>query len=267
MTVNERRQADIDKLLRPAYPAVALKLVEDETVVPSDALRPYRDKGKHIALCQAFALTRRHNKTVYMRKEDHWCWNPLITYGAVKCGRGDPGFDEICKVIGIKDPEKAADFVDNFPKLPYGKYCGILTAPLDKADFEPDILLLYCSNAQLRTMLLAIKTQTGTMLDSSFDPIDSCVYSVIPPILEGNYRITLPDPGEYERALTGENEIIFSVPKQRMSEFFAGVDVLLNRGMTNDSFKMEMKEDFARPPFYNTLFSLWGLDTGEDWDK
>ena len=185
----------------------------------------------------------------------------------VKCNRGDPGFNEICKVIGIKDAVKAADFVENFPRLPFGKYKGILTSPLAKADFEPDILLVYCINSQLRTLLFAVKNQTGKMLDSSFDPIDSCVYSVIPPLLEGNYRITLPDPGEYERALTSENDIIFSVPKQRINELFTGIEELLTRGMTNDSFRMTMKDDFSRPEFYNTLFSLWGLETGEIWDK
>jgi len=267
LSINKERQADLNELLKLRYPAVALKLVEEESVVPPNALRPFADKGKHIALCQAFAMSRREGKTVYMRKEDHWCWNPLIAYGVVKCNRGDPGFDDICKKIGIKDPEKAAEFMENFPRLPLCKYKGILTAPLAQADFEPDVILIYCLSGQLRSLLMAVKSQTGKMLESSFDPIDSCVHSVIPPILEGNYRITLPDPGEYERALTGENEIIFSVPKQRISELMTGIKELLARGMTYDSFKMVMKEDFPRPKFYNTLFSLWGLETGEVWDK
>jgi len=267
LKINSQRQQLMDKLFRLRYPAVAIKFIEDESQVPENAFRPFRDKGKHIAICQAYAMARRQGKVIYMTKEDQWCWNPLVTYGMVKFERGNPDFDLISSFMGIKDKEKADDFVEKFPKLPYGKYCGTLCAPLDKADFEPDIMLIYCTNAQLRFMLMGVMNQTGEMLDSSFTPLDSCVYSVIPPFHEGNYRITLPDPGEYERALVGEDEIIFTVPYQRMDEFYAGLAYLDGRGQTVNTFSPMMKEDFQRPPFYNTVFEMWGLEQGELWDR
>ena len=258
----------INELLGLRYEPVALRLVEAGGDVPADAYRPKDDGGKHLALCQAFALSGRNGMTVYMRKEDHWCWNPLIAFGHVKCReRGDPGFDIICKTIGIADPAAAEEFVGAFETLPFGKYDGILTAPLSKADFPADVWLIYCNNGQLRTILRAVKTQTGKLLKSEFDALDSCLYSVIPPIKTGEYRITLPDPGEYERALTDENMIIFSVPAARFDEFLAGAKCLVEARMANNSLHMEMKEDFARPPFYNELFSLWGLDQGQDWHR
>ncbi|NLO98310.1 MAG: hypothetical protein GX091_09645, partial [Peptococcaceae bacterium] len=55
---------------------------------------------------------------------------------------------------------------------------------------------------QLLNILLAIKFKTASLIDSQFDPIDSCVFSTIPVIKNGKYRITLPDPGEHERAMT-----------------------------------------------------------------
>lgn len=257
----------MDEVLRLRYPPVALKFVEREEDAPVDALRPKRDMNKHIALCQAFALARRQGRVVYMRKEDQWCWNPMITYGMVEFEKGTEAFDLISSTMGVDDPEKADDFVARFPRLPYQKYDGVLIAPLQKAEFAPDILLTYCRNSQMRVILMGLMTQTGAMLDSSFTPLDSCVYSVVPPFLEGKYRITLPDPGEYERALTGEDEIIFTVPYQKWDEFCAGMQALRTNGNTLDSFYPMMKEDFSRPPFYNRLFTLWGLDTGEDWDK
>ncbi len=267
LSKNNERQQLLDKLLRLRSRAVALKFIENESDVPETAFRPLRDKKKHIALCQAFSLARRQGKTVYMQKQDHWCWNPLVTYGMVECERGTPAFDEISKFMGIPDKEKADDFVEAFPKLPYNKYAGTLVAPLDTADFEPDVILIYCSNSQLRFMLMGVTAQTGGMLDTSLTPLDSCVYSVIPPFLEGKYRVTLPDPGEFERALTDENEIIFTIPYQKIDEFFSGMQHMSSRGMTVNTFQPMMKEDFARPPFYNTLFEFWGLDTGELWDR
>ena len=262
---NIKRHELMVKLVGLRYPAVTMKLIEDEADVPADAVVPLRDMGKHIALCQAFAFARRQGKIIYMRKEDHWCWAPILTYGMIPKELGREGFYKLHEKMGA--PKETADaFVDSFPYLPYGKYKGVLIAPLDKTDFEPDLTMIYCKNDQLRVLLMAINHMTHTLLDSSFNPIDSCVYAVLPPILSGNYRITLPDPGEYERGLTPEDDIILSIPAQRVDEFYEGVAFQADHGDRN-SFYMTMKEDFERPPIYNVIFEAWGLDTGSDWDK
>lgn len=265
LELNKKRQELMDKLVGLRYPAVALKMIEDEADVPAEAVRPMKDWGKHIALCQAFAFARRQDKIIYMEKRDHWCWNPILTYGMIDKELGKEGFRAMNRFMGA--PEDSSDaFVESFPYLPANKYKGILVAPLTKADFQPDVTMVYCKNDQMRLFLMAVDSQTHKLLDSSFAPIDSCTYAVIPAILEGNYRITLPDPGEFERALTPEDDIIFSVPKQREEEFYKGVEQQGNFGPRN-SFFMNMKEDFPLPPIYNPLFETWGLDTGEVWDK
>ena len=86
-------------------------------------------------------------------------------------------------------------------------------------------------------------------------------------ITEGKYRVTVPDPGEYERAFAGDDELIFSIPAQKIDEFFAGIDHQINLGRSLNSYYPAMKEDFARPPFYNRVFESWGMATSELWDK
>ena len=266
LETNRARQTAIEKLLLLRYPVIALKLIEDEAEVPAEAVRPLRDWGKHIALCQAFAFSRRQNKVIYMEKTDHWCWAPLISYGMVDGGPGTVAWEETVRTIGVADKAKSEKFVGSMPGLPLGKYRGILTAPLSAADFAPDVLLIYGSTGQIRLALMAINSQSGEMVDSSFAPLDSCVYSVIPAVENGEYRITLPDPGEYERAFV-DNEVILTVPQQKFEEFFAGVEYQNGFGRTINSFFPTMKEDFPRPPFYNRMFASWGMETGDDWDK
>ena len=262
---NKARQALLEKLTGLRYPAVALKMIREESEVPAGAWQPFKDQGKHIALCQAFAYARRQGKTVYMEKEDHWCWNPIITYGYIDKELGKEGFRAIAKAYGTSSASGEA-FVEGFPALKAEEYRGILTAPLDKADFQPDVTMLYCKNDQLRVILMAVDTQTHALLHSSFSPVDSCTYAVIPAILEGSYRITLPDPGEYERALTPEDDIIFTVPRQREEEFYRGVAQQAAHGDRN-TFFMTMKEDFGRPKMYDILYETWGLMTGDPWEK
>ena len=115
-------------------------------------------------------------------------------------------------------------------------------------------------------MIWGIKSETGKMLETSFDAIDSCIHAIVRPMQDGQYRITIPDPGDQERALASKNEIIMSVPFDRLDELMKGTKAITSRGVGYKGMKMEMKYDFARPPFYNTLYKIWGLDQGEDWE-
>lgn len=248
---------ELENLLLLRTAPIAVKMLEKEADIPKEAIRPKRDRGHHLAQCQAFALTRRKGETIAMLKEDNWCWAPLIGYGLVE------PLDEkaISPMIYIVENMKAAQKIArNFPRLEYGKYIGILTAPLKTASFKPDMVLIYSNTAQLRGMLLAVKYKEGNLVKSEFDPIDSCVYSVVPVIKGGEYRITLPDPGEYERAMTGEDEIILSVPPAKLEELVTGLRFFEEIKLGYTHLNMQMMPDFPQPPFYKDLFKMWGLD-------
>lgn len=248
---------ELEKLVRLKTAPIAVKMLEKETDIPKEAIRPKRDRGHHLAQCQVFALTRRKGETIAMLKEDNWCWAPLIGYGLV------PPFDEetISPMIYIVENLKAAKKVfKTFPRFEQGKYIGILTAPLKTTSFQPDMVLIYSNTAQLRSMLMAIKYKKGKLVKSEFDPIDSCVYSIVPVIQNGEYRITIPDPGEFERAMAEEGEIILSVPAAKMEELVTGLRFFEEIKLGYSHLNMQMMPDFSQPPFYQDLFKMWGLD-------
>lgn len=249
------------------YEPIAVKMINNEKDVPENAIHPMRDLGKHMALCQAFAMARRDGKTIYMDKTSEWCWNPLIGFGLVECNEGTEAFELISKFLGIKEIDASRAFFAAFPKLPAGRYTGIAVAPLAAADFEPDVLLIYCNNAQLRSLAWAIKNETGKIIETQIDAIDSCVYACVVPMKTGEYRVTLPDVGEYERAMADENEIILSVPGGRIDELIDGLNAFYYRKMGYTQLTKEMVLDFPRPPFYNELFNIWGLDQGKNWTR
>ena len=251
---------ELEKLLHLKTSPIAIKMLEKEEDIPKEAVRPKRDRGYHLAQCQAFAMTRRNRETIAMLKEDNWCWAPLIGYGLVE------PFDEDTispRIYIVENMEAAKNVAKNFPHLEHGKYIGIVSAPLKTASFEPDLVLIYSNTAQLRSELLAVKYKEGFLVTSKFDPIDSCVYSVVPVILNGQYRITLPDPGDYERAMAGEDEIIFSVPAGKLEELISGLRHFEKMKMGYTHFTTVMQPDFPQPPFYKELFRKWGLDVAE----
>jgi uncharacterized protein (DUF169 family) len=235
---------ELEKALLLKTSPIAVKMLETEKDIPEGAFRPKRDRGYHLAQCQAFAMTRRQGMTIAMLKEDHWCWAPLLAYGLVEDPH-DPFLDKFL----------------NFPCFEYGKYIGMVTGPLRSANFEPDMVLVYSNTAQLREMIMVPKFQDNTLVKSEFDPIDSCVYSVVPVITDGQYRITLPDPGEVSRAFAGDDEIIFSIPANKVGSIAEGVkrsaEMKLN---AEDWSHILLRPDFPRPDFYIDLFRKWGLD-------
>lgn len=224
---------------------IAVKMLEREEEIPEGAIRPKKDKGYHLAQCQAFAMTRRQRLTIAMLKEDHWCWAPLLAYGMVE---------------NIHHPivDSQTPFL---PRFETGKYIGIVTGPLRSANFEPDMVLIYCNTLQLREMIGVSKNQDKALVKSEFDPIDSCVYSIVPTIRDRQYRITLPDPGEYSRAAAGDDEIIFSVPKEKLEALVQGVkQSAMMKQNPDDWSHLMLCTDFPRPDFYKELFKNWGLD-------
>ena len=236
---------ELERLMRLHTSPIAVRMLEKEADIPEGAVRPWKDRGQHIAQCQAFALSRRQKESVAMLEEDSWCFAPIIAYG----------YED-----RPQDPELQA-FLE-FPTFPRDKYIGLISAPLATANFEPDVVIIYANTTQLRNMLMPLSFQHKDEIDYNFFP-PACAYQVIPVMESGRYMITLPDPGDYMRALAGEDEIILSVPAANMEELVSGIRRMREGEYSFERTGMYMLHDFPQPEFYQMLFRRWGL-TGKD---
>jgi uncharacterized protein (DUF169 family) len=230
---------DLEKTLILRTSPIAIKMLEKESDIPKGAIRPKKDRKCHLAQCQAFALSRREGTTVVMLKEDNWCPTSVIAYGLEK------------------KPESLAKWVHPYDCFDHGKYIGIVSAPLKSADFLPDVVTLYLKPAQLRGLLLSLKVEDVPLVSGHYFP-PSCGWMVVEPMKTGKYWVVMPDPGEYQRALTEEGDMIFSIPQGKMPALMAG---LKQGGMFSyRDHAMAMLPDFERPQFYVDLFKSWGLE-------
>jgi len=259
-TVNKYGTDLLNMLVLRTYP-IAIKMLKDESEIPKGALRPKKDLGEHYSACQAFGIVRRRGTSLAMFIEDHWCFEPIIGYGLAEPpedfmeGAGSDFF--------IMDKKAAKARNNSIPIMPYGKYKGMVLAPLHKANFVPDLTVIYCNATQLRHMLFAMMRENGYSVSSTIDPLWSCVYSVVPSLLTGDCKVTVPDPGEFERGGVGDDEMMLSIPKERMEEMMSGVYHYDKMGMGYRSFGREIKGDFKQPPFYKKYFKKWGLEVQE----
>ena len=215
-------------------------MLESETDIPPEAVQPKKDRDYHLAQCQAFSLSRRDGDTIAMLAEDNWCPAPVIAYGLVERPESPTW--------------RARETYDCFD---HGKYIGILTAPLKTASFIPDVVIIYADTNQLRSLLLSMRQEDRPVVGGHFFP-PSCAYAVVTVMKTGEYRVVLPDPGEYARALTQAGEMMFAVPRERL----AGLVADYQKYEKESSFAHEsmiMRPDFTQPDFYKEMFKNWGL--------
>ena len=95
--------------------------------------------------------------TIAMFVEDHWCFAPIISYGLV-----EPPADYLegfAKSFFLADKECR-------PTRPRGDASTGWRVPRDgdrpsnEADFEPDVVMIYCTPGQLRHLLISLRICT-----------------------------------------------------------------------------------------------------------
>lgn len=257
----------LQELLRLRCSPIAMKVLYAEDEIPEGSLRPQRDLGGHLAMCQAFGMVRRERKALTMLKEDHWCVWPLVSYGLVELDADD--LDYMGHKLFFADQEKGVAFLrDQYPRLRTDRRpIGFALAPLETANFIPDLISIYCLPSQLRTIMMGVRFLTGEMLDVSFDSVDSCVHSTIPVMNGKAFNITIPDPGDFERSLTCEDEMIFTLRGEKLEALTETMESLASRGFGYKNMAYKLTLDHPRPKFYNDMFRKWGLDTDGVWGE
>lgn len=225
-----RRYSDeLERRLRLRTYPIALSMVRDATALPPGAIRPLRDLGYHLSLCQAFQLSRREGKTVAMLAEDHWCCEPVIGYGL---GEPPPDFFEGRNRYpgDVATLEAGQTYARELPRLPVGEYAGTVCGPLASASFEPDLVIVYCDPSQLSLLLLAREYADGDNLGCALSAHAACVYSVVPALTSGRCQVAVPCGGDRYRAMAGDDEMVFSAPYRRLDELLLGIRSIEHAG-------------------------------------
>jgi hypothetical protein len=121
------------------------------------------------------------------------------------------------------------------------------------------VVIIYSNTGQLRSLLLTMDLAELPLVNGRFFP-PSCAHAVVNPVLAGGYWVVLPDPGEYQRALTGEDEMMLAVPANKMESLISGLLEGQNKDFAYSSHHMLMQPDFPHQDFYKQMFRSWGLD-------
>ena len=255
-----------EELLLRSSP-IAIKMLKSRDEIPEGCICP-SDAGEKIpAFCQTYSLVRRHHRKMAIFREDHWCIWPVVS---LRLGEVDEAMEEdLGTKFFIRDHDACMrHFREIFPRIdPELGVQGLALAPLEDTNFVPDCIVIYCDQAQARQLMMGGQFATGEPVTASFDVVGSCIQAIVP-VLNGekDYNFTVPDDGEFERALTLDDEFYFTVSSRKADELMEAIRWFRKIGFCHSKLAMHMELEYPRPQFYDDAMRDWGLKTGPLWD-
>ena len=245
----------IEEQIRPKSYPIAIKMLEREEDLPEEAERPKRDFGVCMSTCQCFSLSRMFGVTIAQLFEDMWCPEPVIGFGLAESPQyfldghnRYPG--------GVESLEAGANWAREFPRFEVGRYVGVVSAPLRTASFEPDLAVIYCDSAQLLRLLLGIAYKDGRDITTVLGGHAACVYAVVPAMLKGECQAAVPCRGDRGRAGAQDDEMIFSVPRDKIGDLAFGLE---QDGTGNIPTRFSMTPEYKLSTSYAEMARLMGM--------
>lgn len=196
----------LNTYIRPQTFPIALKLCQSDEDLPEKARRPMRDLGYPVTLCQATGLTRRFGWTMAVGKEDQCCMGGAQVMGFVAGGESD-----LAQEGKRFDPQK---------------YKYHVTASLDRANYEPDVIVIYGNSAQIMRLVQAVRRgpegpgNVNAVATGSSDCGDIAART----LLSDECQFILPSGGDRVFGSTQDHEVIFTIPKTMVEAVLKGLE-------------------------------------------
>lgn len=249
---------DVEKVLesqiRPLTFPLAIKMLKSEAEIPDKTRRPFQQMKKRIAICQGIGMARKLGWAVAMGKEDMQC-----SLGAAPFGffRNIDFYNEGNLAAGMFTANKEAgkreeDLVDRFP---YGLYSHILVAPLGRASFQPDVVLVYGNPAQIMRLIQgALYTDGGAVQSTSMGRL-GCA-AIITVMKTDECRYLVPGNGDRIFGMTQDYEMSFLMPASKIDKVLDGLEKTYKTGVRypiTSFFNFEA----TFPPSYQEQAKIW----------
>ncbi len=205
MSITKENAAILDKFDFD-LPPVGVKFLSD----PPDTIEPI---GGKLALCEMLKRAQQGH-TFYAGAQNHAC-----EAGLYVLGQEDAPEPFINGAFGaglqIYEAQRAASRLYlHIPRIGKGVVHYLAFAPLDKMNFDPDVLILIADTDQTEILLRALSYKTGQMWVSKFTPAIGCAWIYVYPFLSGelNYSIAGLGHGMRRRELFPRGRQIISIP-------------------------------------------------------
>jgi uncharacterized protein (DUF169 family) len=157
---------------------------------------------------------------------------------------------------------------EEFPHLPAGRFSAAFLGPLRANKFEPDIVLIYGTPAQMIIIINAIQWKDYKRVEVSCTGESSCADYIAGCYLSKKPIVTIPCYGERVYAHTQEDEMVIGIPADQIEKVVNGLQNLSKRGVRYpipfSGPQLEVVNNL--PPLYRDIYGIEDKPLFEFWN-
>ena len=211
---------------------VAVKLLQEESLIPESAKRPLRDLKVRMAPCQGAAMARRYGWTVAFGPDDVGCAIAAHTYGWERVTDKQRVMDFFLRMNYARDKEAAHELITETRTLEAEDALFVVYSPLERTKIEPDIILIYVNPAQMMRLIHGATYHHGKPVESSFSGrAASCTEGVIGAYLDNAHKVVVPGNGDRVWGSCQDHEMVMAIPAARLGEIVEGLEKTHQKGV------------------------------------
>lgn len=247
----------LDVYIKPQSMPLGLKMLAEGDELPVKVKLSGEDFNKRLAICQVFSMARKFGWTMAVSKEDQSC--PI---GSIVLGF-QPAVDfykegNLCEGMYTANKAAGANSEAKVLRLPEGKYRYLVAGPLEKIDYQPDIVLVYGSPAQVMRMVQGALYMDGGNITSTFSGRAECSETVVQTLISGKCQVLLPGNGERVFGQTQDHEMAFTMPWSKVENTLKGL-AATHKGGVRYPIPAWLNYQVTFPLKYQKLEELWSL--------
>ena len=237
--------------VRPQTYPLAVKMLISEDEIPEETKKPLIDFGAQFTLCQAITLSRKEGISIVLDRDSQSCPIALSGLGFVNPREYLTGEHVVAPINQSVEARKKA--ANNMPRFNFGDYKYVLIAPLQNANFDPDVILFYGDGPRVMRMIQGAVFSSGEALVSKSVGSGGCLQAVVASVLEGKCKFCVPGNGERIVGSLANDELGFAMPKSRFEDVMEGLK-LSHEGMQTYPVKSGyLHLEHTMPPPYVEL--------------
>jgi len=204
---------------------VAVKLISGENDIPGR----YKKLDRQLRHCQIVDHVRRTGDCFYTTAQEHLCGGGAAAMGLGKLPEkvktGEFYCDSLHQFETVAGAKKTVDEISFLE--PFSNSIA-LYAPLESADFEPDVVIIICKPKQAMLLTQGYVYKDGGRIHAEFSGKQSvCSDAVAQVIKSGQPNVTVGCGGSRTYAKIMDEEMLYAFPVKDIEKTAYGLGILI----------------------------------------